>query len=207
MTLQPDEIVEGFFEGQVIYRLLGRRSSQKLLINAPYIPYLDMVIAFYVKVTVRDYGSLFLLITDSQMEAMGLTIKELYRQAQVNTQILLPVQFKSMQEIFQENFPFLVTREGVDLYVLTNQKQCYGAAAILYDGRLDAVGQTLGEDFYVVPSSVHETLILPVSGAPGPDEMRKIIRHVNESVVEEEEVLSNEVYIYERAVGTLRKCL
>ncbi len=207
MTLQPDEIVEGFFEGQVIYRLLGRRSSQKLLHGVPYIPYLDMVIIFYNLITVPDYGSVFLLVTEKQRKEMGLTVRDLYRQARENTQVLLPAEFKSMQQIFRENFPFLVTREGMDLYVLTNKDQHFGAAAILYDGRLDEVGQTLGENFYVIPSSVHETLILPVSAAPGPDAIRQIICHVNASVVEEKEVLSDEVYIYERGAGTLGKCL
>ncbi len=207
MKHQPSETVEDLLEGQIVYRLLGQKSSQELLKKVPFIPYLDMVIVFYVMVSIPDYGSVFLVISMEQMKEMGLTESDLYRQARLNTPLQLPPEFKSMQELMQEDYPCLVSRERTDLYVLTNQKRQFGAAAILYDGQLGNVGRRLEEDFYVIPSSVHETLIVPVSEAPDPDSMRKIVREINTVIVEDREVLSDEVYFYDREKGTLQKCL
>ncbi len=207
MKQQSCEITEGVYEGQVIYRLIGRKYNRKLLQRVPYIPYLDMAVIFYMLVTIPDYGAIFLLINQEQMEDMGLTESELFQQARQNTPAQLPAEFKSMQELMREDFPCLVSREGKDLYVLTNEKRRYGAAAILYDGQLRDVGRQLEEDFYVIPSSVHETLIVPVSEAPEPESMRKIVREINGSFVEDREVLSDDIYFYDRSEATLTKCL
>ena len=61
----------------------------------------------------------------------------------------------------------------------------------------------MGENFFVIPSSVHETIIVAESEAPGREELRSMIEEINETQVEAEEVLSDRAYYYDRESGKL----
>ncbi len=187
----------------VIYRLLGRDRNSKLLQVVPHIPYLDLAIVFYQYVRIPDYGSFVMQITGDMMKNGGMTLRDLFRQAKQNTPVLLPCKFCGMNEILRESFPFLVTREGEGLFVLTNEDRRYGAAALLYDGQLARIGCSLKENFYILPSSVHETIIVPSSEAPDRADMCEIVREINGSFMEPEDILSDAVYYYDCETGCL----
>lgn len=87
--------------------------------------------------------------------------------------------------------------------MLTNRWKNYGAAAALYEGQLQAVGEMFGENFYVIPSSVHEMLILPESRVPKREELDEMIKEINEIAVAPEEVLGDRAYYYDRDKGEL----
>lgn len=80
----------------------------------------------------------------------------------------------------------------IPMYVLTNERKNFGAGAILYSGMKERLESVVGEDFIVIPSSVHETIIVPsfLTGASITD----IIREVNRTTVSELEVLSDRPY-------------
>ena len=89
------------------------------------------------------------------------------------------------------------------MYVFSNRTRSFGASAILYDGRLAKIAERLKENYYVLPSSVHETIIVAESDAPAKDDLDAIIREINETQVDPEEVLSNQAYYYDRKEGKL----
>ncbi len=203
MTVQPCDTGKGILKGQVIYRILGRDRNQRLLETIPHIPYLDLAVVFYSYIRIPEYGSFVMQINREQMKEYGESPQDLYQQARQNTPVLLPCKFSSLMEIVHETYPFLLSPSGKDLYVLTNEDQRFGAAALLYEGQLSRVGRRLKENFYVLPSSVHETIIVPASEALDIKDMREIVREVNGSFVKQEEVLSDAVYYYDCQTGTL----
>lgn len=92
-------------------------------------------------------------------------------------------------------------RTGV---VLTNQHQFYGASTILYDGVLEQVAKTLRDDLFVIPTSINEVLLVPVSGSWNRIcEWRNIVRTLNQEKDRKEEALSDSVYYFNRAEGNL----
>ena len=113
------------------------------------------------------------------------------RRAYENTGKLLPYELKTMKAVIQE----LTDTESEDkedvMYVLSNRSRSYGAAAILYKGRLEGIGEYL-------PSSVHEVIIIPQSAAPGQEELSDLVTEINTTQVDAEEVLSNHAYYYDR---------
>lgn len=84
------------------------------------------------------------------------------------------------------------------MYVLTNQQKLYGAACMLYPGVLKAFSEENGQDFYVLPSSVHEVILIPAE--PGTDEalLREIVTEINRTQVAKDEVLADSIYYYSR---------
>ncbi len=84
------------------------------------------------------------------------------------------------------------------MYVLTNEEKFYGAAVLLYPHVLAHLGTLLKRNFFVLPSSVHECILVPDQGHYTRFELMKMVREGNQNQVEEEEILSYQVYYYDR---------
>ena len=85
-----------------------------------------------------------------------------------------------------------------DMYVLTNESKLNGAACILYENVLYDFAQKLGADLYILPSSVHEVILLPKLSMFEKDELVNMVKEVNTEGVAADEVLSDHVYEYNR---------
>ena len=94
-----------------------------------------------------------------------------------------------------EKLDFL--KEEIPMYVMTNEKRCLGACGILYDHILQEAARLLEGSFYVLPSSVHECILVPEKAAPEAAELLSMVREINLTQVPLEEVLSDQVYHYD----------
>lgn len=190
-------------EDKIIYRLISRASNKEMLEDVPYIPYLDLAVVFYVLVEAAKYGTVTMLVRKEHLEKWNVTKEDLYWMAGKNTPKLLPYEFQTMGEVLGELK--VISFSGTDeiLYVLSNKIRSFGAATILYPGRLDQIGRFFGENYYILPSSVHEVILVPESEAADRAYLEGMVTEINQTMVEEEEVLSNHVYYYDREVGIL----
>lgn len=120
----------------------------------------------------------------------------------MNTSRKLPYTFQTMEEVITEltggEEQEIPGEEGELMYVLTNENKYLGAAALLYPYVLNHIGKVLKNNFYVLPSSIHECILVPDSGQYSRMELMSMVREVNESQVAKEEILSYEVYYYDR---------
>ena len=93
--------------------------------------------------------------------------------------------------------------DRIPMYVLSNKEKTMGAACILYDSILTLIGERLQDDFYILPSSIHECIVVPKNIRTTKKELQEMVREINETQVIPEEVLSNEVYTYTREIHRL----
>lgn len=84
------------------------------------------------------------------------------------------------------------------MFVLTNPCRNYGAACLLYPDIMDMIGMMMGESFYILPSSIHELILVPQSKGLEKTEMEELVKEVNETQVKDEDQLSEHVYFYDR---------
>lgn len=89
------------------------------------------------------------------------------------------------------------------LYVLTNQAGCNGASLILEPKIMAKISQLAQGDYYVLPSSRHEVIILPVGYRADYHSLSEIVRDINKCTVDQRDFLSNEVQYYDSAMGQL----
>ena len=201
---------------KIIYQLINRQANEELLKDIPHIPYLDLAIIFYVLIELDEAGERMatMLIRKEHLGWWKVEAQEVYRMARNNTKKLLPYEFSTMYAVVEE-----LLGEGTDsgeafseeemenqkddMYVLSNMIRNYGAAAILYEDRLEGIALYLKENFYVLPSSVHEVIIVPESRAPSREDLCAIVSEINRTQVKEEEVLSDNAYYYDRTTGIL----
>ena len=90
---------------------------------------------------------------------------------------------------------------GMDMMVLTNGATSYGAALIVNPRIQERIAEIVGGDFYVLPSSVHEVLILPavITDRIPVSALNEMVRTVNETEVSNDDMLSDKVQYYECA--------
>ena len=86
----------------------------------------------------------------------------------------------------------------VPMYVLTNHIKLNGAVCMLYPEILKEFSNTLNCNLILLPSSVHEMIIIPKSSNTSLEDLKEMVRDTNENHVEEEEILSYSVYEYVR---------
>lgn len=94
-------------------------------------------------------------------------------------------------------------KENIPMYVLTNKKKLYGAACMLYPEVLKKFSEKLGQDFYVLPSSVHEVILVPADSEADQESLREIVTDINRTQVAEEEILADSVYFYSRSLNKI----
>lgn len=193
-------------KGKFACKLIHRGKNEKLLNDIPYVPWMDLAIVVFVLLKVSPYGTATVLVRKEHLEIWGLTEAQLFDEAKKNTPILLPYQFCPMRKLLREICPYAVDEgeeEEESLYVLSNKLRSFGAASMLYEGILEKVGQKLGENYYILPSSIHEVIVVPESKSPVKQDLEEMVREINETQVEEEEVLSDRVYYFSRKENRL----
>ena len=193
-------------KGKFACKLIHRGKNEKLLNDIPYVPWMDLAIVGFVLLEVSPYGTATVLVRKEHLEIWGLTEAQLFAEAKKNTPILLPYQFCPMRKLLREICPYAVDEgeeEEESLYVLSNKLRSFGAASMLYEGILEKVGQKLGENYYILPSSIHEVIVVPESKSPVKQDLEEMVREINETQVEEEEVLSDRVYYFSRKENRL----
>ncbi len=89
-------------------------------------------------------------------------------------------------------------RNAISMYVLTNRQKINGAACMIYDGVLEDFAGEINKDLFILPSSVHEVILVPVTDGIDRNELTKMVREVNENELDEIDVLSDHVYYYNR---------
>lgn len=195
---------------KVCYRLINADKNRKLLPGIPHVPYLDLAVCFYLGVDLGKAGRGTILVTNVHAERWGVDAARLMADAKRNTKAICGTFLTPMEEILMEGMTGVPARNcaedfkrsGLHMYVLTNDERSLGSAAMLYEGQLERIRESMG-DYYVIPSSIHELLL--VSGAPGGDagHLKTIVEEVNAVNVEEKDYLSDSVYYFD---GELKKC-
>ncbi len=198
----------GQVKDRIVCRLVSYEKNQPLLQNIPHRRFLDLAIVYYYLLENSAFGSAGILVLDSHLSMWGIDRDCLHTLSMGNTRSLLPPRLTTLPGMLEELERGAVSfsdDESPSMYILTNEDMCYGAVHICYDDILSCVGNKIGSDFYVLPSSVHECLLLPVStwNEKEPGRLQEIVSEINEKYVSQEEILSNSVYRYFRSSGKL----
>lgn len=187
------------------YKLLNLERNKQMLVSRPYIPYLDLAIVFYVPYADDDGRLHEINITNAIMQSWEADVNQLYADAHQNTVKFLPATIKSLSIILnKESNESKAPEPDVPLYVVSNRLELYGAASILYDGLLQASADLFDDDIVVIPSSIHDMILIPASATPDPISLVKdMVASVNQTLAAKD-VLSDNIYYYSKSDGIIK---
>lgn len=135
-------------------------------------------------------------VTESMLKVLGVSWEQLFKDAQENAPKNRPAFLTSLGSMMNEMLGSDVSTEDSELMVAGVKGEIFGAAVICYPGFLKEIADKLGS-FYILPSSVHEVLILPDEGEPKAMELNMMVKAVNETEVLPQDRLSDIAYHFD----------
>ena len=210
--IDPDRIfVYNYVKERIIPRLRNMDENAELLSKVPFTPIEDLAVTYHILMEKTDSDITSASITNDMMEKYGVDTETLHENAVENIKKLTPSRFTPMvdvlkslmTEMLDDGEGFLedveTTELDPDLYVVTNNNGVYGASAILDTKFMDKITKHIGHDVIVLPSSVHEVLIMPKQKDMNLYDLKQLedmVRDINNTQVIPSERLSNHVYEY-----------
>lgn len=203
---------------QIIFRLINRKKNERLLEDCPYVEFLDLAITFYCLVQDNEDSIGTIRITNEHLKLWKVTKEQLCQCAMENTPVLLPPLLRRMDDVLKE----ILTSENLSMeqqqvqielerleleseqtedaqnmmYILSNTKGINGAACLLYPDVIRNFSRLLQCDLYILPSSIHEIILLPACAGYEKVQLEAMVHEINQTEVPYEEVLSDCVYYY-----------
>lgn len=189
-------------KSKIIYRLVSLEKNRHLLKGRPYLPFLDFAITFHIMYNLSPKGLETISITEQLMEKWQVGVKELMVLAQENTPRIFPPQIQMLPDLLAdylgEGFRDYMAEEEErpQILILTNKQGINGASALLYKDLLKNIVAPYERDFYIIPSSIHEFLLMPQFEEAALGDISKIVKQINKDHVRTDEILSDHAYLY-----------
>ena len=198
---------------RIIFNVVNTTRNTEMLKNIPSRSFLDLSVIYRMVVSSNSNFTSSFVITNNYAERMGLTEDDLFQHAAENTLRIYPPVVQTAQSVLMESLKnreipddiieVMLGNTQPDMWVITNTKKIHGSSLILYKNELDKLAMRLGSDLYILPISIHELLAVP-SDIGDPQELRMMVATANENEVPKEELLSDNVYYYDRTTGKVR---
>jgi len=187
---------------RIVCRLIGAGRNRERLQSVLHRRVLDMAVIYrYEFETDRDYTA-SLIIENDLAGKWGVSPAQIDEAARENTKKLLPPLFQTMEQIMADLMgDYVPGEQNGNLFVLTNEKRMHGAYWFSDGDVLEDIRQKIGDGFLILPSSVHECMIIPEGMGPDPKELALMVREINRREVAPDEVLTDSVYRYRRETG------
>lgn len=192
-------------------QLTSRKRNKAFLEEVPYRIHPMGAVTVYAKFEEKKDGTVMgMYITHLIREMWGISETELFQTALENSKEKDCVQFHPLEEELGR----VMGRERTEneapdpnrLYILSNQSKQFGASVLLYPGVLESVRKKLGGDYFILPSSVHEVLVLSKESDIPLEALKSTVKTVNRREVRPEDRLASEIYEYCGESGILKKC-
>lgn len=196
-------------------QLINTKANQRMLSEVPHKQMEDLSVICRVEFPFGDEEGIgSVKVTDNLLKMWGVDMETVYQTALENSEKNMPPVLMSMGEILVEltndNYKALNLLEhngtaDMDggMYILTNPLRLDGAAVLTYPQLPEQLRKVFPQGYYILPSSVHETIIVPKRDGVVPRELGKMVREVNQQELEKEEVLSDRVYEFDKKTGRL----
>lgn len=193
-------------KANILFRVVGFEQNSRRLSEMPHVRFLDLAITFYYMLEQKEGSDMAasIQIQNDHLELWQVDTGMLYDIAIKNTVKKMPVRLRAVFDVLTEALqiegPDMRSGQKGNMYVLSNEKNFYGAAAIYYPGVLKEAAERFDADLYILPSSVHEVILLPINKEDESDVsyFNEMIKDINLAHVAAEEVLSDHLYYYDR---------
>ena len=188
-----------FVRSRLIYKLINYRSNRDKLKSQPHRRFLNLAISYCCAFKTPIGENANITVTCDHLKYWNVTEEELYRVASKNTPERLGGRIEPLASALKRMAATGPADEfdGQEMYICTNMEFFYGSSTILYEGFLKKFASGLGCSLIILPSSVHEAILLPDRGESDYKGLEELVAYVNKTEVSPQEYLSDNIYIYD----------
>jgi len=199
------------FRRGVFMRLINKEKNKELLETIPHQEFLDLAVVYYYTVSIAGGIMGTLIITKEHLNVLDITEEELHRAAISNCERFQPAKIRCMEDLLYD----LGRKMGVEvcearecrpfLFIMTNSKGMFGAVSMVFEEELDSFARRMGKSFYILPSSVHEVILVPDCPEFNVKYFSDMVHEINETQVDATEVLSDSIYYYDAVARLIKR--
>ncbi len=175
--------------------------NAKMLDKVPHEKMEDMAVVYRFIVDKREDGNSTVLVTNALLKQFDITHDQLRKDALEIAPEIRPAEIKGMTEMLTEMTGMEVdpSMHEVDdvMFVATVHDKMNGAGVIAYPNFMEDAAEKLGGDYFVLPSSIHEVLLVKDNGSMNVKDLESMVKEVNSTQVEPEDQLTDHVYHYD----------
>ena len=218
---------------KLVLRLIHQEKNRDLLSLVPHIKFQDLAIVCHCVLMTEEIGAGAILIYKEHLKMWQIEEEILFKDAFENSPKIEPYHILKMSEMVRsilerttkerieeicgeyyfdkelllnstlDHMTRELEEQQIPMYVITNENRYYGAACMVYPNMLEIIAEKLQDDFYIIPSSIHEIIVVAKKQCIDSFGLNEMIEEVNMTQVEAEEWLSNHTYLYQRKTQKL----
>lgn len=204
MKTLEQEVLKKIAKKSLFVKLVNTERNESLVEQSISKEFLDLSAVVRVVLKMDKEGMASMALSKGDAEILGMTEEEIYAAALANTLRLFPPKLMNLGRYIEMSIgaELPLGEDEVTTYILTNQKEVDGAIYFMSPEVVGAIAEALEDDLYILPSSVNEVLLVRASELEdGVDELKAMVRDVNETIVAEKDILSYNVYHYDKEHG------
>ena len=204
MKTLEQEVLKKIAKKSLFVKLVNTERNESLVEQSISKEFLDLSAVVRVVLKMDKEGMASMALSKGDAEILGMTEEEIYAAALANTLRLFPPKLMNLGRYVEMSIGGKLTlgEDEVTTYILTNQKEVDGAIYFMSPEVVGAIAEALEDDLYILPSSVNEVLLVRASELEdGVDKLKEMVRDANETVVSEKDILSYNVYHYDKEHG------
>lgn len=215
-------------KNKVYVRVVNAEMNKEMLKALPHMKYYDLAMIVYALIDDDNGIRVTMNVSTGNIKIWNITKEKLFKDAINNTRKKMPPSLTKMSDVMRELLAAKIRQCGYEvgedddmdkmiaeliseiessekeiMYMLTNRNRMDGAVYILFNDILEDIASELQSDLYILPSSIHEVLILPKTDETDYEYLCETVNYVNNKDLDPMEVLSESVYIYERGKGIM----
>lgn len=190
-------------------RLISIKLNQKMLQDKPYRVMEDLAVIYYIKIGELTDGSATIIVNTEMLNQWHITEDNLWKIALENEKQTTYVfqslnkllkSFKGGMVMYNPEYDEENEDEKLQMYIVTNKNNVLGSSVLLNKSYLKAIEDVIGR-YYILPSSIHEIIVIPQYRIDSVDELREMVCEVNDEKVLEDDILSYSVYMFDEEKG------
>lgn len=204
MKTLEQEVLKKIAKKSLFVKLVNTERNESLVEKCISKKFLDLSAVVRVILKMDKEGMASMALSKGDAEILGMTEEEIYAAALANTLRLFPPKLMNLGRYIEMSIgaELPLGEDEVTTYILTNQKEVDGAIYFMSPEVVGAIAEALEDDLYILPSSVNEVLLVRASELEdGVDKLKEMVRDANETVVAEKDILSYNVYHYDKEHG------
>ncbi|MBR4174505.1 MAG: hypothetical protein IKR56_04120 [Lachnospiraceae bacterium] len=175
-------------------RLINYERNKDMLSHTPHRKFVDLAVVYMAVLNHTSYGNASILVNEEVRKLWKVGEDELHAAALAGAMATQRPVIRRLTEYLSS----FMGGEYVEneMMVLTNESGLYGASVMVYKDLLKEVSEGLESNLFIIPSSIHEIIVLPAKSLYGAGWLKDMVHSVNETVLAASDVLSDSLYIY-----------
>ena len=192
-------------KNRIVFELTGKENVSDLV----SIPYLDMAITFRYIVGIFQDEIASISLRQEHLDKWGVGTADIMHYARINTPKILPPKVTPMIDALKELSGIEFAGDDPDislspLFILSNEYSTRGASALLYPGVLEEFADQFESDICIIPSSIHEVILVPDQLDITSSNYASMIQEINSTEVSPHEILSDHPYYFSQSDRKIR---